>query len=298
MREDPNWKAEIAKFLEGASLPPAREAEIIDELAGHLSDDYHRLVASGANENEAREIAIEGLYDRPQIAEALRKVERMVPREPIALGAPRGSAAGSFWRDLRYTTRMLTRSPGFTALALLSLALGIGGNAAMFRILNAALIRPLPYANPDRLVQAANTGYYPPGGLVALQQESRTMELAGYSPGLELNLTGFGEPRRLRGSAVSANLFQVLGVGVELGRSFRPGEEEAGRDNLVILSHELWQDQFGGDRGIVGRIVMLGGVGRQVVGVAARGLAFPQSAAGFWIPLHFDPGDPTAYWAR
>jgi predicted permease len=298
MPENPNWKEEIAEHLTGANLPPAREAEIIDELAGHLNDDYHGLLASGMNEDEALEATLEGLHERPPIAEAIRQAEPATPRVSIAMGTPRGSMIGDFWRDLRYALRTLKRSPGFAALAVLSLALGIGGNAAMFRILNATLIRPLPYANPDRLVQADHSGYYPPGGLVDLQRESRTMELAGYQPGLELNLTGLGEPWRLRGSAVSANLFQVLGAGVELGRTFQPGEEDAGRDNLVILSHELWQDRFGGDPGIVGRVVMLGDVGRQVVGVAPRGFAFPDSTTRFWIPLHFDPRDPTAYWAR
>ncbi|HUI56809.1 MAG TPA: ABC transporter permease [Bryobacteraceae bacterium] len=297
MPEDPNWKQEIAKRLAGVSLPPAREAEIIDELAAHLNDDYHRLLASGASDAEAREIAFDGLNEQPTIAEAIRKIVP-APREPIALGTPQGGLTGGFWRDLRYALRILKRSPGFTALAVLSLALGIGGNAAMFRILHAALIRPLPYTDPDRLVQAANSGYYPPGGLVDLQQESRTMELAGYNPGLELNLTGSAEPWRLKGTAISANLFQVLGVGVALGRAFRPGEEDAGRDNLVILSHELWQDRFGGDPAIVGHVVMLGGVSRQVVGVAMQGFAFPDSTTRFWIPLHFDLRDPTAYWAR
>jgi predicted permease len=298
MPEAPNWKDEVAKRLASANLPPAREAEIIDELAGHLNDDYHRLVASGANEDDAFEIALEGLNAQPTIADAIRKAERATSHETVAFGSPQGSVAGTLWRDLRYAVRTLKGSPGFTVPAILSLALGIGGNAAMFRVLNDALIRPLPYGNPDRLVQAANSGYYPPGGLADLQQESRTMELAGYTPGIELNLTGTGEPWRLRGSAVSANLFQVLGVGVELGRTFRPGEEEAGRDNLIILSHKLWQDGFGGDPGIVGRVVMIGGVSRQVVGVASREFAFPDSSTRFWIPLHFDSRDPTAHWAR
>jgi len=203
-----------------------------------------------------------------------------------------------FWQDVRYAVRTFARTPGFAALAVLSLALGIGGNAAMFGILSAALIRPLPYAHPGRLVEAANSGYYPPGGVVDLQEESRTMELAGYDPGVEVNLTGSGEPLRLRGAAVSANLFTVLGVGVERGRAFRPGEDLPGRDSLVILSHGLWQRHFGGDPNIVGRAVSLGGVEREVVGIASPGFAFPNAATDFWIPLHLDSRNANAYWER
>lgn len=202
------------------------------------------------------------------------------------------------WKDLRYATRMLQRSPGFTALAVLSLALGIGGNAAMFSVLSAVLIRPLPYPDPARLVRATNDGYYPPGGLVALQQESRTMEVAGFNPGIDLNLTGQGEAWRLEGTSVSANLFRVLGDGARLGRGLQPGDDQPGQDNLVVLSHRAWQDNFRGDPAIVGRVITLGGVDRQVVGVMPADFAFPDSVTQFWIPLHLDPRDSGAYWAR
>ena len=297
MPENVSWKNEIARRLASLELPPEREAEIIDELAGHLQDELRRLRASGASEAEAMEIAREELNGHPALAEAIRRTERMAPSE-LTLGKPQGSAAGDLWRDLRYALRTFQRSPGFAALAVLSLGLGIGGNAAMFGIIHAVLIRPLPYADPGRLVHADRSGYYPPGGLVALQRESRTMELAGYTPGLELNLTGQGEPWRLNGSAVSANLFQVLGVGVELGRDFRPGEDEAGRDHIVILSHDLWQQRFGGDRDVIGRVLDLGGVPRQVVGVAPAGFAFPNPRTRFWIPLDLDPRAVSAYWAQ
>lgn len=296
MSEHPNWKEEITRRLASLNLPPAREAEIVQELSAHLTDDYRRLLAGGATEAEARDIALEGL-NAPPLPEALRGVERHA-RETIALGAPRASAAADLGRDLRFALRSLQRSPGFAALAVLSLALGIGGNAALFRIVSAALIRPLPYAQPGRLVHAAHTGYYPPGGLVYLRQHSRTMEIAGYNPGVELNLTGMGEPWRLRGSSISADLFEVLGVGVQVGRAFRPGEDEAGGDNVVILSHQLWQDRFGADAGVLDRVITLGGVARRIVGVAPRGFAFPDSTTRFWIPLRLDPRDATAYWAR
>lgn len=297
MPDEPNWKDEIARRLASLDLPPESEAEIIDELSGHLHDDYRRLLAGGATHEEAVEMAIEELNERPPLAEALRSMEQPARRDPAALGAPQSSPAGDLLRDLKYAVRIWRRSPGFAALAVLSLALGIGGNAAMFGVVSAALLRPLPYAHPDRLIHAINTGYFPPGGLVDLQQKSRTMELAGYNRAIELNLTGSGEPWRVRGSSVSANFFNILGVAMEVGGGFQPGEDEAGRDDVVILSHRLWQDYFRGDHGVLGHVVMLGGVPRRVVGVASPGFAFPDAETRFWIPLHLDPRDPTAYWA-
>ncbi|HTQ55739.1 MAG TPA: ABC transporter permease [Bryobacteraceae bacterium] len=298
MLKTPAWKDEIAERLAGLDLPPAREAEIIDELAGHMNDEYRRLLAGGATADEALELTLDGLNSHPALSEAIRRVEPAAPREPVLLGAERKSLAADLWRDLRYAVRTLKKSPGFTALAVVSLALGIGGNAAMFSIVRAVLIQPLPFKDPGRLVQATNTGYYPPGGLVDLQEESRTMDLGGYVAGLELNLTGQGEPWRLRGSAVSANLFTVLGTGMELGRAFQPGEDRAGNDSYVILSHALWRERFGGDTAIVGRVVTLGGVDRQIVGVAPRGFVYPGNDNSFWIPLHLDSRDPVSLWSK
>ena len=200
----------------------------------------------------------------------------------------------TLWQDLHYALRMLKRNPGFTLLAVLSLALGIGGNAAMFSVVSAVLIRPLPFPNPSQLLQVNDV--YPKGALAAFQQESRTMDLAGFTTHSELNLTGRGEAQRLVGSEVSANVFSLLGVGPELGRTFRPGETQPGQDNLVILSHALWQNKFGGDPGIIGHSITLEGVNRQVVGVMPPGFSFPNAAVQLWIPLHMDPRNSEAYW--
>ena len=197
-------------------------------------------------------------------------------------------------QDVRYGIRMLVKNPGFTAVAVLTLALGIGANAAMFSIVNALLIRPLPYSEPDRLVRV--TGYYPKGALTALQQESRTMDIAGFTMETEFNLTGQGEPVRLIGSAVSARLFSVLGTETQLGRTFRPGEDQPGQDQVVLLSHALWRDKFRGDPDIVGRVIMIDGMGREVVGILPPGFGFPSTRVQFWMPLHLDPGNLFDAW--
>jgi predicted permease len=196
---------------------------------------------------------------------------------------------GDLWQDLRYSLRMLRKNPGFTAVAVLSLALGIGGNAAMFSIINGALIRPLPYSQPDRLVRV--TEAYPKGGIVVMQEESRTMEIAAYVSDLadaEFNLTGEGEAVHLAGSIVSANLFSLLGVPARVGRTFEPGEDRPGRDRVAIISHALWQNKFSGDPGIIGRSIMVDGMARQVVGVMPGGFSFPSSRVQMWLPARFD----------
>ncbi len=299
MPDELRWREEIRRRLKGLRLPPAREADIIEELAQHLEDEYERALAGGAGDTEARQQALASLHDTGRLAKELLAVERTVRAEPVIPGKAPGNILADLWQDLRYAARAFRRNPGFTALAVLSLALGIGGNASMFNILSAVLIRPLPYLEPGRLVQAANTGYYPPGGLVALQQQSRTMDVAGCSPGLDLNLTGQGvEAWRLTGSAVSANLFRVLGVEAHLGRIFHHGDDQAGKDNLVILSHSLWRERFGADPSVIGHTITLGGVDRQVVGIMPPRFAFPDAATQFWIPLHLDPRDQSAYWAQ
>jgi putative ABC transport system permease protein len=201
---------------------------------------------------------------------------------------------GTLLQDIRYGLRMLVKNPVFTVVAVVTLALGIGGNAAMFSIVNALLLRALPYAEPHRLVRV--TGYYPKGALVALQQETQTMDVAGFTSESEFNLTGQGEAVRLVGSAVSADLFSVLGVGTELGRTFSVGDDQPGRDRLVVLSNALWKGKFGGDPNILGRVITLEGVDRQVVGVMPPDFGFPSPRVQFWMPLHLDSGNTFDFW--
>jgi putative ABC transport system permease protein len=198
-------------------------------------------------------------------------------------------------QDIRYGLRLLWKSPGFTVVAALTLALGIGANTAIFSLVDGILLVPLPFSKPEQLVSV--NGTYPRGGFVAMRSQIHTMDVATYAEGHEFNLTGLGEPVRLTGAMVSAELFSVLGSSPELGRTFYPGEDAAGQDNYVILSHALWQQRFESDPSIVGRSVELEGVSRQVLGVMPAAFRFPSPKTQVWIPLHNDPRDITSYWA-
>lgn len=197
-------------------------------------------------------------------------------------------------QDIRYALRTFRRNPGFAGIAILSLALGISGNTAIFSIINTLLIQPLPYREPARLLRI--TQLYPKAVLDYYRQRSTTMDIALVSPGSEFNLTGSGPASRITGSETSANFFPVLGASVERGRSFQSTEDRPGNDAVVIISHALWKERFHGDPQIIGRSITLDGVNRQVIGITPEGFAFPSTRIQFWIPAKIDPGNTIDYW--
>ncbi|MGD1081875.1 MAG: ABC transporter permease [Candidatus Sulfotelmatobacter sp.] len=197
-------------------------------------------------------------------------------------------------QDLRYALRQLRKNSGFTAVVVITLSLGIGANTSIFSLVNGVLLRPLEFPQEGQLVQPTDS--YPEGTLVAMRASLRTMNVAGYRDGEEVNLSGSGEPTRLSGTAVSVNFFSVLGIRAELGRTFQDVEDQPGKDNVVILSHSLWQRLFGSNPDVVGRSIVLEGVDREIVGVMPADFQLASSKPEFWVPLHLDPGAVGAYW--
>jgi putative ABC transport system permease protein len=195
-------------------------------------------------------------------------------------------------QDIAYAARRLARAPGFTLVALLTLALGIGANGAIFSVVNAVLLKPLPFAEPDRLVTLSQTwkgtpGPYSPQNFLDVAKSAHSFEsLAAFDPG-GLTLTGQGTPVRLDGAEVSASFFDVLGVAPERGRGFATDENEPGRTRVVVLGHALWRERFGGDPAILGRSISLNREPYVVVGVTKPGFAFPEGAQ-LWRPLTYD----------
>ncbi|MCI0569004.1 MAG: ABC transporter permease [Acidobacteria bacterium] len=201
-------------------------------------------------------------------------------------------------QDLRHCLRMLRKAPGFTAVVLLTLSLGIGVNTLIFSAVNAILLRPLPYPDSERLVSVPST--QPSRGIdrmtVSLpdyrdwKEQSRSFEAWAALMRDSFVLTGAGEPRQLRGVRVSAAFFNLLGIRPALGRGFLSEEEQPGHHRVAVLSHALWQQQLGSDPALVGRSITMNGASFTVVGIAPAGFQYPDSKIEVWVPLAFSPG--------
>ena len=196
----------------------------------------------------------------------------------------------TLWQDLRYGARMLLKNPGFALIAVITLALGIGANTAIFSVVNGVLLRPLPYEEPDRLMllteYGANFGEmsisYP--NFTDWRAQNRVFEKIGVYNRENYNLTGSGEVERLRAAQMSADLFDALRVRAALGRVYTNDEDKPGASPVVVLSHGLWQRRFGGDPNIVGRTLTLNDRGYTVIGVMPRGFLFP-TRVEMWVPV-------------
>jgi predicted permease len=199
-------------------------------------------------------------------------------------------------QDLRYGARILLKQPGFTLVAVITLALGIGANTAIFSLVNSILLRPLPFREPHRIVRMIQAS--PKLGLAtwgvsqadfaAYRDQNRSFEsVALYSTGA-INLTGEGEPERLPMTNATADFFKVFGVNPLLGRAFVEGEDVQGKNSVCVISHAFWQRRFGGDRNIVGKMLSLNNTPTQIVGVMPAEFKFPRFEIDLWIPLALD----------
>jgi len=212
------------------------------------------------------------------------------------------SSMNKLLRDIRYALRLLRKSPGFTAVAVLTLALGIGANTAIFTLLDAVLLRPLPFQNPSQLVmlwEALPEIGYPKieasaPDLMLYEREQKSFESLGSFQNKDLDISGgAGEPERTTAARVSAPLFPTLGICPLLGRTFTRAEDET-RAKVVVLSYGLWQRRYAGDRSIIGRTVDLDRDPYTVLGVMPRNFIFPlrgpdgsDRPAELWVPMAF-----------
>ena len=263
----------------------ARDAELTEELQAHLAMAVEQRIQRGESPALARANALREFGNVTHVAEVTRDLWG-------------GASWDAFGRDVRYAARGLRRAPSFTAVAVATLALGIGANTAMFTVVNGALLKPLPFAQPDRLVTLS---HWPAeiglSGLSGVTDHtfaelratpSRAFaSLASFSA-KPMTLTGIGDAEQLSAALVSANLMTTLGVSPTIGRTFTAAEERPGDDHVVLLSDQCWRERFGGARSALGRSITLDGVSYTVIGVMPPTFDFPHGAA-LWTPLSARP---------
>src|SRR5262245_9523196 len=207
--------------------------------------------------------------------------------------------------DLRYGLRLLLARPGFTVVAVIALALGIGANTAIFSVVNAVLLRSLPYKDPDRLImvwetspRGNKTNVISPANFLDWRDQNSVFEDMALFIDFRFNLNGVDDPEEVPAQISDVNLFSVLGASAQIGRTFAPEENERGKDNVVILSHGFWQRRFSGDPDVVGKSLVLNGESNTIIGVmpASFQLYVKQGSligkpVELWLPLTYSPGD-------
>jgi predicted permease len=275
------------------------EREMTEELRDHIERQTAANVASGMASEEARRRARAHFGAFDGVREDCREERR-------------GFWLETFFADVRFGMRMLRKNPGFTLIAVLTLALGIGASTAVFSVVNAILIKPLPYPHSERILIP---WHVPPGGAYLgfseapwgrvdaefAFQESKTFESLGAFKTDSFNLTGSGDPLRLDGLRASAGFFPTMGISPVLGRAFTIEEDQPGHEHEVILGGSIWRDVFGGDPHILGRVIDMNGEPYTVVGVMPLGFVFPRAEemppnfnmpreTQLWVPLALAPG--------
>src|SRR5260370_13605229 len=204
----------------------------------------------------------------------------------------------TLWSDFRYGLRLLRHAPGFTAVAVGALALGIGANTAIFSTVDAVLLRPLPFADPDRVVmvwEENSAASFPrntpaPGNFVDWKKRNHVFSDMAATRGASANLTVDGSPEQVVGRAATPNFFDVLGVKPVAGRCFTEDEDRTGAA-VTVISYALWQRRYAGDPSVLNRENLINGLRYTVIGVMPRDFAFRNRKMDFWIPIHFAPSD-------
>ena len=286
----PDWKGELNERLAGLALEPARAAEIVEELTQHLAERHAELMAEGASPEQAEQQVRVELREQDLVT-SLGRLRQASGTTQTTLGAPHGRFLRDLGLDLRYGLRTLRRAPGYTAAAVLTLALGVGANSAIFSLVNATLLQRLPVREVDRLV------FVQPGSAGSAFSYPEYAELRDHQTafdgliawgGIIASLNSDSQTDLVSGVIVTGNFFSVLGVGPSLGRLLGPSDDEApGAHPVAVISHALWQRRFGGRPDIVGHEALLNGHRFTIVGVTAAGFTGAQAWVGrdLFVPM-------------
>lgn len=303
----PEWGRSIRERLRGLNLEGARESEIVEELSVHLDDCFRERMAAGATRGAAVRAALAELDRHELLATEMRRTQQPLAGEAAGMGSRRGGNwMESIWHDVKVAWRMMRLRPAFSAAVVGMLALGVAGNTAIFSIFDGLFLRPLPFAQPDRMVDLDETAPKWDLQYVSIsnkdfftwQRNNATFAgMAAYSS------TGFnlsdasGNAQRIKGAQTTYNLLEVLGLKPALGRGFRPEEDRPKAGNVAMISYGLWHRMYGGDRAVLGKVVKLNENPVTIIGVLPPEAVLPPDA-DLWLPLAVDPNSEGSYYLR
>ena len=294
-----DWKPHIRSRLTSLRLSPTREAEIIEELSQHLEDRWRELVSGGQSPDDATTLALAGFREGNLLARHMAPLRQAHAPAPVTPGAPAGGLLADLWQDLRYASRALRKRPTFALAAIATLAVGIGSNAAIFSVVNAVLLRPLPFEKSGQLL-AIYTRYLPETGYdfpyfalsgAEFADVARSVDafagLAAYDYRQRNVVRQHGEAEYVVTMPVTPGFFDVLGVEPIQGRMFTP-QEAQGTEGCVALIGEVWSEEAGG---AVGSIIRLDDRPCEVIGVVPRTFSFGGDRVKVWTPLRIDTAE-------
>jgi len=306
------WAREVRTRLSSLRLSPEREAEIVDELSQHLADHWRDLIAGGASPDDATRLTLAQFQSGNVLAQYMAPLRQAQSPPPITPGASSGHVLTDVWQDLRYAVRVFSKQPGFAATAVLTLALGIGATTAIFSVVYGVLLKPLPFAEPDRLVSLAQIAphgagtNHGPATYLTYRENQNAFEAIGAWDPTEVSITrhptaqsprggdpaGGGDPERLQGLLVSASTLPLLRVQPIAGRVFSAEDDTPGTPLHVMLTHGYWQRRFGGAPNVVGQQLVIDGRSAEVIGVLPSSFTFLRTRPAVVLPLPLDVNAP------
>jgi putative ABC transport system permease protein len=272
----PDWAGEVRARLSSLRLSPTREREIVEELSQHLDDRWRELIAGGALRDEAVQLTLAEFRGRDVLAKHMAPLRQAHAPLPVTSGAPAEHLLAGLWHNLRYVVRALRKQPGFAAMAILTLALGIGATTAIFSVVYGVLLKPLPFYEANRLVALyhfapgfAAGGHFPqsPATYFTYRDHARVFEDIGVWRADNVSVTRNGEPEQIRALRFSDGMLPLLGVRPEVGRLIRKEDDVPGAPKRVVLSHGYWQRAFGATQSVIGQSLTIDATPHEIVGV-------------------------------
>jgi putative ABC transport system permease protein len=293
--QSPDW----TRIIRARLGPAPAEDDALNEIVEHAEELFQAYRRDGHSTSEARTLVEREIVNMPALmreARAARRRRLGPAPEPAASG--RFRIVSAFARDLGYGARLLIARPAFTAIAVLTLALGIGANTAIFSIVNALFLQPLPFPRADRLVMTWEASIGHPGNPFIVsapnwqdwQRQSTSFEQMAIWENLRFNLAGDAEPEQVLGMRTSSGLFAMLGIEPQLGRTFTADEESPGH-HVVVISDALWQSRYGRNPAVIGTTTRVNGKPHEIIGVMPPRFIFEQRRHQVWVPIAFKPND-------